>query len=169
LRLTIGQSVSKSCCRAPSEAHEQIFISLTVTVLFLWGALSDERTGLSFVYAADPCQRSLSLLRVPRDSRPCFAVSDFRLSLSSSPTTRSVTVKVFDPASTPAAFTSKLNCSEQSRALAYCRQPATTVTLDIEPPWDPWSYICSVSRLFFFRCFSFDKKGGVGLVMARTA
>jgi hypothetical protein len=25
---------------------------LTVTVLFLWGALSDERTGLSFVYAA---------------------------------------------------------------------------------------------------------------------
>jgi hypothetical protein len=27
---------------------------LTVTVLFLWGAVSDERTGLSFVYAAGP-------------------------------------------------------------------------------------------------------------------
>jgi hypothetical protein len=37
-----------------------IYYSLTVTVLFLWGACSDERTGLSFVYAAGP-QRSLSL------------------------------------------------------------------------------------------------------------
>jgi hypothetical protein len=56
LRLTVSQSVSKSWCRA---------YCLTVTVLFLWGALSDERTGLSFVYAAGPCQRSLSRVRVP--------------------------------------------------------------------------------------------------------
>jgi hypothetical protein len=27
---------------------------LTVTVLFIWGALSDERTGMSFVYAVGP-------------------------------------------------------------------------------------------------------------------
>jgi hypothetical protein len=41
--------------------------------------------------------------------------------------------------------------AEQSRAVAYCRQPASTVTLGIEPHWDPWPYICSVSRnLFFF-------------------
>jgi hypothetical protein len=33
-------------------------------VLFLWGALSDERTGLSFVYVASPRQRSLSRVRV---------------------------------------------------------------------------------------------------------
>jgi hypothetical protein len=39
--------------------------SLTVTVSFLWGALSDERMGLSFVYAAGPRQRSLSRVRVP--------------------------------------------------------------------------------------------------------
>jgi hypothetical protein len=54
----------------------------------------------------------------------------------------------------------------KSRAVAYCRQPASTVTLGIEPRWDPWPYICSVSRVFFFfffRCSSFDKKGGVGL------
>jgi hypothetical protein len=37
-----------------------IHYCLTVTVLFLWGALSDERTGVPFVYAAGPCQRSLS-------------------------------------------------------------------------------------------------------------
>jgi hypothetical protein len=42
--------------------------SLTVTVLFLWGALCDERTGLSFVYAVGPRQRSLSRVAVPWDS-----------------------------------------------------------------------------------------------------
>jgi hypothetical protein len=54
---------------------------LTVTVLFLWGALSDERTGLSFVYAAGPRKRSLSLVLVPRDLRPYFTVSVFETSL----------------------------------------------------------------------------------------
>jgi hypothetical protein len=56
---------------------------------------------------------------------------------------------------------------QQSRAEAYCRQPASTVTPGIEPRWDPLPYICSMSRLLFFfsffRCSSFDKKGGVGL------
>jgi hypothetical protein len=41
-------------------------------------------------------------------------------------------------------------CAEQSRPVAYCRQPASTVTLGIELRWDPWPYICSVSRLLFF-------------------
>jgi hypothetical protein len=50
--------------------------------------------------------------------------------------------------------------SQQSRAVAYCRQPASTVTLGIKPRWDPSPYIYSVSRLFF----SFVvPKGGVGL------
>jgi hypothetical protein len=48
LRLTVSSSVSFGV-KAPSSAHDQIFITvLTVTVLFLWCALSDERTGLSF-------------------------------------------------------------------------------------------------------------------------
>jgi hypothetical protein len=47
------------------------FYSLTVTVLFLWSALSDKGMNLSFdVYAAGPCQRSLSRVRLPWDSRP---------------------------------------------------------------------------------------------------
>jgi hypothetical protein len=58
------QSISKSWRRAPSD----IYYSLTVTVLFLWGALSDERAGLSFVYADGPCQQSLSQVWVPWDS-----------------------------------------------------------------------------------------------------
>jgi hypothetical protein len=48
LRLTVSQSVRGS--------WPDIYYSLTVTLLFLWGALSDERTGLSFVYAASPRQ-----------------------------------------------------------------------------------------------------------------
>ena len=59
---TDGQSVSKFWCQAPSGAHDQIFITLKVKVLFLLGAISNERTGLSFVHAAGPCQRSFSVL-----------------------------------------------------------------------------------------------------------
>jgi hypothetical protein len=72
---------------------------MTVTVLILWGALSDERTGLSVVYAARPRQRSLSRVWFRWDSWPYFTVSDFETSFSSPPTTRRVTVVVFDPAS----------------------------------------------------------------------
>jgi hypothetical protein len=58
--------------------------------LALWGALSDERTGLSFVYAAGTFKRSLSRVRVPWDSRSYFTVSDLRLPFSSPPTTHRV-------------------------------------------------------------------------------
>jgi hypothetical protein len=89
------ESKSKSHCDWPD-----IYYCLTVTVLFLWGALSDERAGLTFVYAADSSQRSLSRVRVPWDSRPYFTVSDVRLYFSSPPTTCRVTVEVFDHACT---------------------------------------------------------------------
>jgi hypothetical protein len=55
---TDGLSVSKSWCRAPSGAHDHYCWILRFC--FLWGALSDERTGLSFIYSAGPYQRSLS-------------------------------------------------------------------------------------------------------------
>jgi hypothetical protein len=62
------------------EAYDQIFITcVTVTVLFLWGALSDERSGLSFVCTAGPCQRCLSRVWVPWELRSYFPVSDLRL------------------------------------------------------------------------------------------
>jgi hypothetical protein len=76
------------------------YCSQTCAGLLMWGALSDERTGLSFTIVAGPCQRSHFRVRVPWDSRPYFTVSDSRLPFSSSPTTRRVTVEVFDPAST---------------------------------------------------------------------
>jgi hypothetical protein len=76
-----------------------IYFCLTGTVLFLWSALSVERIGLYFVYAVGPFQLSLFRVRVPRDPRQYFTLSDLRLPFSSLPTTRWVTVEVFDPAS----------------------------------------------------------------------
>jgi hypothetical protein len=60
------------------------------------GTLSDERTSLSFIYADGPRQRSLSRVRVPWDSWPYITVSDLRLPFSAPPTTRRVTVEVFE-------------------------------------------------------------------------
>jgi hypothetical protein len=85
LRLTVSQSVSLGVWQLWS--------------CFLWGTLSDERMGLSFVHVAGPCQRSFTRVQVPWDSQPYFTVSDLRLLFLSPPTTRRVTVEVFDPAS----------------------------------------------------------------------
>jgi hypothetical protein len=95
---TDGQSVSLLWNKAP--IWDQIFISHTVAGLFMWGALSDERTGLSFTTTAGPCQRTHSRVRVPWDSRPYSTVSDSRLSFLSPRMTRRATVEAFDPAST---------------------------------------------------------------------
>jgi hypothetical protein len=61
---TDGQSASLSWYKAPIRGLRPDFffrteygIRLTVTFLIPWGALSDERMGLSFVCAAGPCQR----------------------------------------------------------------------------------------------------------------
>jgi hypothetical protein len=101
---TDGQSASLSWFKAPIRGLRPDFycrteygIRLTVTLLIPWGALSDERTGLSFVCAAGPCQRSLSRVLVPWDSRPNITVSDLRLPFSSPPTTRRVTVPFITP------------------------------------------------------------------------
>jgi hypothetical protein len=56
------------------------YYNQTVAGLSMWGAFSDERTGLSFTVLAGPRQRSHSLVQVPRDSRPYFTVSGFETS-----------------------------------------------------------------------------------------
>jgi hypothetical protein len=83
---TDGQSASLSWYKAPIRGLRPDFffrsaygMRLTVTFLIPWVALSDERTGLSFVCAAGPCQRSLPRGLVSWDSRPYFTVSDLRL------------------------------------------------------------------------------------------
>jgi hypothetical protein len=104
--MTDGQSASLSWNKTPIWGlRPDFYYRRTVAGLVMWGALSDGRTGLSFTIAACPCQRSHSLVRAPLDSRPYFTVSDLRLPISSPPTTRRVTVEVFDPASTRVSLT----------------------------------------------------------------
>jgi hypothetical protein len=100
---TDGQSVSKSWYRAPSGAHDQIFISVWQIRSVSVGRPLWREDGSVFVRAAGPCQRSLSRVLVPWDLRLYFTVSDLRLPFSSPLTTRRVTVEVFDPASTRVA------------------------------------------------------------------
>jgi hypothetical protein len=51
-------------------------------------------------------------------------------------------------------------CAE---AEAYCRQRSGTLTPGIGPRWDPWPYICSMSRpsFFFLSLILLIGKGGV--------
>jgi hypothetical protein len=66
---TDSQSASLSWNKAPIWGlWSDIYLSLTITALFFVGVLSDERAGLTFVYAAGTRQRSLSWVRVPLDS-----------------------------------------------------------------------------------------------------
>jgi hypothetical protein len=98
---TDGQSASLSWNKAPIWGlRPDFYYCQTIVGLLMWGAPSDERTGLSFTIAAGPSQRSHSRVRAPWVSRPYFTLSDFRLPISSPPTTRRITVEVFDPAST---------------------------------------------------------------------
>jgi hypothetical protein len=98
---TDGLSASLSWCQAPIWGlWPDCYYCQTVAGLLMWVAFSDERTGLSFTIAAGPRQFSHSRVRVPWYLRTYFTISDMRLPLSSPPTTRRITLDVFDPAST---------------------------------------------------------------------
>jgi hypothetical protein len=103
---TDGQLASLSWNKAPiCDLRPDLYYCQIVASLFVWEALSDERTSLSFTIAAGPRHRSHSWVRIPWDSWPYFTVSDSRLPFSSPPTTRRAAVEVFDPASTRGRYT----------------------------------------------------------------
>jgi hypothetical protein len=61
-----GEPASLSWNKAPFWGlRTDIYYCLTVAGLFIWDALSDERTGLSFTIAAGPRQRSQFRVRDP--------------------------------------------------------------------------------------------------------
>jgi hypothetical protein len=71
---TDGQSASLSWCQVPTWGLRQDFYySQTAANWLMWGALSDERTGLLFTIAAGPSQSSHSWVRVQ------LTLSDLRL------------------------------------------------------------------------------------------
>jgi hypothetical protein len=97
---TDGQSASLSWNKAPIWGlRPDFYYCQTAAGLLLWGALSDDRKGLSFTISAGPRQRNHSGVRVPWDSRQYFTVSDLSLLFLSPPTTLRATVEVFNPAS----------------------------------------------------------------------
>jgi hypothetical protein len=95
-KATDGQSISKSWCRAPSVAHEQIFITLWQLRSCFCGApsLTRGRVCLSYMLLAPASVVFLGFMSLrTRDL-------DLRLPFTSPPTTRRVTVEVFYHAST---------------------------------------------------------------------
>jgi hypothetical protein len=77
---TYGQSASLSWNKAPIWGlRPDLYYCQTVACLFVWGALSDDRSGMSFTFAAAPPQCSHFRVWVPWDSWPYLTVSDSRL------------------------------------------------------------------------------------------
>jgi hypothetical protein len=77
---TDGQSASLSWNKTPVwDLRPDFYYCQTIAGLLMWGALSDERTGLSFTIAPGPCQCWHFRIRLPLDSWPYFTVSDSRL------------------------------------------------------------------------------------------
>jgi hypothetical protein len=85
--LMLPSTISRPVCLGinhPSGAYNQIFIYVRhFCICWCGGAFSDKKTGLSFIIAAGPRQRSHYRVRVSWDSRPYFSVSDSRLILYS--------------------------------------------------------------------------------------
>jgi hypothetical protein len=66
---TDSQSASLSWCQAPIWGlRPDFYYCQKVAGLLMWGALSDERTGMPFTIAAGPRHRSRSEVQVPGHS-----------------------------------------------------------------------------------------------------
>jgi hypothetical protein len=82
VNITLWATVSQPVClgvKHPSGTRRpDLYYCQRVAGLLIWGALSDERTGLPFTIAAGPRQRSHSRVWVPRDSWAYSTVSDLR-------------------------------------------------------------------------------------------
>jgi hypothetical protein len=143
-------TVSRSVClgiKYPSGAYDQIFITVR-QLRFCWcGALSDDRTGLSFIISAGLRQRSHSWVRVPWDSRPYFTVSDSRRPFSSLPATRRATMEVLDPASIRYWI---LSSHSQSYVTTDCQ--STSLSWNKAPIWAYDEIFITVTQLRLCWC-----------------
>jgi hypothetical protein len=83
---TDGQSASLSWCQAPIWGPRlDFYYCQTVAGFIMWGALSEERMGLSFITVPGPRQRNHSRIWVTRDSWPYFIISRFEITQPGGP------------------------------------------------------------------------------------
>jgi hypothetical protein len=75
LRPTVSRPVSPGV-KPLSGSQDQIFVTLTVMGLLMWGTLSDKRTGVSVIIVSGPCQHNCFWVQIDGDSLPYFTVSD---------------------------------------------------------------------------------------------
>jgi hypothetical protein len=134
---TDGQPASLSWNKAPIRGlRPDLYYCLTVAGLLIWGAFSDERTGLPFAIATGLASAVIF-----------GSVSDSRLPFSSPHTTRRVTVEVFDPASTRVTA-----LQVKAKVKVILRLTVSqSVNLGVEPHWGPWPdiyYSLTVTVLF---------------------
>jgi hypothetical protein len=138
--------VSQSWCRIPSGANDQIFI----TAWQLWSYFvgchiwRDDRSAFCI------CCWPLPAQSFSGPSPLGLATISYCLRFETSIFVASYDSQGHGGGIRPALLKGG---RKQSRAVSYCRQPASTVMLGIEARWDPWPYIFSVLRLLFF--FSF--------------
>jgi hypothetical protein len=124
----------------PSVLELSTHLWLTTRFLLLWDRCGFDDVGLS-LWREDGsvvCNCCHFRVRVPWDSLLYFTVSDSRLPFSSPPTTRRVTVEVFDPAST------RISCESEpyvttdgqpvSLSLTLRQTVSRPVCLGIKPP-----------------------------------
>jgi hypothetical protein len=102
LRLTVGQSVSLGIEPHLGPMTRYLLLSDSYGLVYVCRTQSREYSRVFCIHYSGACERRLIRVRVPWYSRPYVTVSDLRLPFSSPPTTRRVTVEVFDPASTRA-------------------------------------------------------------------
>jgi hypothetical protein len=95
LRLTVSQSVSLGV--EPHLGYMTVYLLLfdSYGLVFVGRPLWREN-GFVFCICCRLLPAQFSQVRVPWDSRPYFILSDLRLLFSAPPTTRRVTVEVFD-------------------------------------------------------------------------
>jgi hypothetical protein len=135
-----SESASLSCNQAPIwDLRPDFYYCQTVARLLMWGALSDERTGLLFTIAAGPRQRSHSQIRLPQDSWPRF----YCLKFETPPTWRARSPYLYHPGTrwpnyNPRHWVPFTSPPTTHRAMVEISDPASTRKL-------PWTELNSPS------------------------
>jgi hypothetical protein len=127
----------------PSGAYNQIFITVRQLQVCWRGALSLTKERMCRLQLRLALASAvISRVRVPWDSWPYFTVSDSRLPFSSPPTTRRVTVEVFDPASTW-----EYPLTELTKELCFVARGEPKRAHHVE------QFVCYYEYLCFVRCY----------------